>query len=166
MSNLSKRKGDISSTAESLLSPFRGLHQEVNRAMSDLYNLFESSNLNLEHFHNLRLSPAMDIIEDKDCLKIEIEIEMPGMDEKDIKISISDNVITIQGEKSTSKKDENKNYLSREISYGRYDRTITLPQSVDVDKAKASFKKGMLWVTIPKKAESKGKLRELNINKE
>ncbi|CZN70874.1 T786P28D [Legionella pneumophila] len=59
----------------------------------------------------------MDVVEDKDHYSI--ELEMPGMDEKDIKVSLADNILTISGEKSTSKKNEDKKYLSREISYGR-----------------------------------------------
>ncbi len=105
----------------------------------------------------------MDIVDDKENLKI--EVEMPGMGEEDIKVSIADGILTIRGEKETSKKDEGKNYVRREIGYGSYERTIPLPDSVDVEKAKASFKKGMLWVTIPKKPESVKRSRELKIEK-
>ena len=90
---------------------------------------------------------------------------MPGMDEKDVTVSLKDNLLTIHGEKSTSKKDERKNYIAREISYGRYERSITLPQAADGEKVSASFKKGMLWVTIPKKAGSKGNGRQIKIEK-
>lgn len=90
---------------------------------------------------------------------------MPGMDEKDVTVSLKDNLLTVHGEKSISKKDERKNYIAREISYGRYERSITLPQSADGEKVSASFKKGMLWVTIPKKADSKGNGRQIKIEK-
>lgn len=116
-----------------------------------------------EGFENLILNPSMDIVDDKENLKI--EVEMPGMGEEDIKVSIADGILTIRGEKETSKKDEGKNYVRREIGYGSYERTIPLPDSVDVEKAKASFKKGMLWVTIPKKPESVKRSRELKIEK-
>jgi len=117
----------------------------------------------LKKFENIKLSPALDIVEDKDCFKI--EAEMPGMSEKDINVTFNDNRITIQGEKSTSKKNEKKNFVSREISYGRYDRTVSLPLTADVDKATASFKKGMLWVTIPKRANSSSSSKSIKIEK-
>lgn len=151
-------------SGEPILNPFLGLQQEVSRAMNDFYDLFEPHRASLvERLENLKLSPAMDIVEDKDSFKI--EIEMPGMGEEDIKVSVSENMLTIEGEKTTSKKDEKKNYVSREICYGRYERSIALPQTADIDKASASFKKGMLWVTIPKKAGSKSSSRKINVEK-
>lgn len=90
---------------------------------------------------------------------------MPGMSEEDITVTFNDNKLTIEGEKSTSTKDEKKNFVSREITYGRYERTVSLPLTADVDKATASFKKGMLWVTIPKKALGKGSSKSIKIEK-
>lgn len=161
MSSLKKHRP---STSDLLMSPFLRLQQEVNHAMSDFYNLFEpQKSANLAQFEHINITPSLDIVEDKDNFKI--EAEMPGMGEEDIKVSFCENRLTIEGEKSTSKKDENKNYISREISYGRYERTISLPLSADVSKASASFKKGMLWITIPKKAESRGNVKTIKIEK-
>lgn len=144
-------------------NPFMSLQAELYKAMRDLNSLFESSNKNLSSFANLTISPAVDIVEDKDNFKV--EVEMPGIGEEDIKINIADGLLTIKGEKTTSKKDEGKNYISREINYGSYERTIELPDSVDIDKAKASFKKGMIWVLIPKKAGTAKQSREIKIEK-
>lgn len=149
--------------SDNVISPFLRLQQEVNHAMSDFYDLFEPMSIDLKKFENLKLSPALDIVEDKDCFKI--EVEMPGMSEKDITVTFNDNRITIEGEKSTSKKDEKKNFVSREITYGRYERSVSLPLTADVDKATASFKKGMLWVTIPKKNQSKVSSKSIKIEK-
>lgn len=149
--------------SENVISPFLRLQQEVNHAMNDFYDLFEPMSIDLKKFENIKLSPALDIVEDKDCFKI--EAEMPGMSEKDITVTFNDNRITIEGEKSTSTKDEKKNFVSREITYGRYERTVSLPLTADVDKATASFKKGMLWVTIPKKAQSTPSSKSIKIEK-
>lgn len=137
-------------------NPFLALRNELDRVMKDFYNpgIFE----------DLKLHPLVDLVDDKDHFKV--EIEMPGMGEEDIKVSIADGILTIKGEKSTSKKDEGKNYITREISYGNYERHISLPASVDIDKAKASFKKGMLWVTIPKTAGSTQHSHEIKVEKE
>jgi HSP20 family protein len=144
-------------------SPFLTIQKEVEKALNDFYDIFESRPFNLKAFENLNLAPSMDLIEDENSYKL--EVEMPGMDEKDITISLNDNLLTIQGEKSTSKKNEQKKYIAREINYGRYERCISLPQAADGNKISASFKKGMLWITIPKKAGSQGNGHQIKIEK-
>lgn len=144
-------------------NPLLSLQNELDKAMSDLGNMFEIPYSPLGNFENLAITPSVDIVDDKENFKV--EAEMPGIDENDIKVSIGDGLLTIKGEKTVSSKNEGKNYLMREIGYGSYERSIPLPDSVDTDKAKASFKKGMLWVQIPKKAESVRKSRDLPIEK-
>jgi len=143
-------------------NPFLTLQSELDKAMRDFYSTFEMPSIS-DKFEGLKISPAIDLVEDKDSIKV--EAEMPGLGVEDIKVSINEGILTIKGEKTISQKDENKNYLSREINYGYYERTIALPESADIEKAKSSFKKGMLWVTIPKKAEAIKKSRELKIEK-
>lgn len=146
-----------------IMNPFVSIQKEVDRALNGFYDIFEAKPFNLKEFENLSIAPSMDLVEDDQCYKL--EVEMPGMDEKDITISLNDNLLTIQGEKSTSKKDERKNYIAREINYGRYERSISLPQAAEGDKATASFKKGMLWITIPKRAGHKGNGHQIKIQK-
>lgn len=146
-----------------LMNPFASIQKEVDRALSGFYDIFEARPFDLKEFENLSIAPSMDLIEDEQSYKL--EVEMPGMDEKDITIALNDNILTIHGEKSTSKKDERKNYIAREINYGRYERSISLPQAADGDKATASFKKGMLWITIPKKAGRRGNGHHIKIEK-
>jgi HSP20 family protein len=141
-------------------NPFMKLQNEVNHAMSDFYNLFQPLSAN---FEKMMLTPALDVVEDAKNFKI--EAEMPGMSEEDISIHFTNNRLTIEGEKTTSKKDEKKHFVNREISYGHYERSIALPDTADVNKAKASFKKGMLWVTIPKKAAMKKNKKTIKIEK-
>lgn len=149
--------------SQQLINPFMSIQKEVDRALHSFYDIFEHKPFDLMKFENLHLAPAMDLVEDAQCFKV--EVEMPGMDESDISVSIHENMLTIRGEKSTSRKDEHKNYIAREINYGRYERTIALPQSADGDKATASFKKGMLWITIPKKAGRKENGHAIKISK-
>ncbi|KTC90274.1 Hsp20/alpha crystallin family protein [Fluoribacter dumoffii] len=160
MNTLLKWKKGNPLSMEHSQHPFLSLQQEVDRAFHDFYDMF-ASNKNWEQFEKLNLLPSMDVVEDKD--HITIQMEMPGMDEKDINVSFTGSMLTITGEKSTSKKNDNKKYLSREISYGKYERSISLPSTVDIDKAKATFKKGMLWVELPKKAEAKGKSKDIKV---
>ncbi|AOU90868.1 Hsp20/alpha crystallin family protein [Legionella anisa] len=162
MSKLATWKKETPIAVEHSHNPFLRLQNEVDRVFSEFNDFFSPSRFNLG-FDNLNLAPSMDVVEDKDHYSI--QLEMPGMDEKDIKVSLADNVLTITGEKSTSKKNEDKKFLSREISYGKYERSISLPATVDVDKAKATFKKGMLWVELPKKEEAKRSARDIKIEK-
>lgn len=152
------------SLSKQILNPFISIQKEVDKALHGFYDIFESKPFDLMNFENLHIAPAMDLVEDDKSFKI--EAEMPGMDENDISLSIQDNMLTICGEKSTSKKnDESKNYISREISYGRYERSITLPQSANGDKATATFKKGILCITIPKKLGSNENGHQIKITK-
>lgn len=140
--------------------PLTNLQSEFEKIMSS-FNSFMEPQFSTKALENLTIQPSIDLVEDKENFKI--EVEMPGVGEEDIKVSISDGMLTIKGEKSTSKQDKSKNYLMREIGYGYYERSIALPDSVDIDKAKASFKKGMLWVSIPKKTESVQRSRDLRV---
>lgn len=163
MKNLQKQGKSSNELVGQIMSPFLTIQKEVDKALNNFYDLFEAKPFNFQEYENLNLAPRMDLIEDENSYKL--EVEMPGMDEKDVTVSLKDNLLTIHGEKSTSQKDERKNYIAREISYGSYERSITLPQAADSDKVSASFKKGMLWVTIPKKAGSKGNGRQIKIEK-
>lgn len=132
--------------SKKIVNPFVHIQQEVDKVLHGFYDIFESKPFELAHFEKLGMSSAMDLVEDRNGFKI--EVEMPGLDEKDIKISLNDNLLVISGEKSVSKKDEQKKYIAREISYGRYERCITLPQSSDLNKISANFKKRRLWRKI------------------
>jgi HSP20 family protein len=158
-----KRLTNLLEQEQHFLNPFVHIQQEVDKALHGFYDLFEARPFDEKRLEKLSLSPAMDLVEDKECFKI--EVEMPGLDEKDIKLTLNNNLLTIVGEKSVSSKDQNKNYIAREISYGRYERSITLPQNSDLSRISASFKKGMLWVTIPKKLGNSTKEQQIKIQK-
>jgi len=104
-------------------------------------------------------TPAVDITEDAAGYKV--TAELPGMDEKDIEVALSDDVLTIKGEKTaaTEKQDENT-YLS-ERCYGAFQRSFVVPEGVDGDKIKADFAKGVLTVMLPKAAPAVKKTIEV-----
>ena len=106
-------------------------------------------------------TPAMDITEDEGAYKV--TAELPGMDEKDIEVALSDDVLTIKGEKTaeTEKKDANT-YLS-ERCYGAFQRCFVVPDGVDGDKIAAAFAKGVLTVTLPKVAPAQKKTIEVKM---
>jgi HSP20 family protein len=157
-----KRSIPIQRSQEQWASPFYNFQQEVANLLQNFYRELPSTLSNPE-LSNLELNPCVDLVEDENNFKI--EIEMPGVDEKDIKVSINDNILNIKACKEVSKKDEGKNYIMREIAYGAYERNIQLPENADIDKAESTWKKGMLWVNLPKKSIDKSKVRELEVKK-
>lgn len=97
-------------------------------------------------------TPRVDLIEHDD--KFLIKAELPGVDKKDINITISNNVVTLEAGTSKEEKEEKGDYYRREISRGTYNRTMVLPVNVKEDAAKATFKSGVLELIIPKVAKS------------
>jgi HSP20 family protein len=141
--------------------PFALFRQEMNRLYDSFFRGFE-----LEPFESRigAFSPHIDVTEsDKD---INITAELPGMDDKDIDVSISKDALTIRGEKKEEKEEKKKNYYHMERSYGSFSRTIPLPSEIDTDKVKAQFKKGVLTVTLPKTAKAVKETKKIQIKAE
>ena len=107
-------------------------------------------------------SPAVDLVDKQD--KLVAKVELPGVEKKDVKLSLNDNNLTIQGEVQKDEETKKEDYYYRERAYGSYSRTISLPAEVDKEKIKAKFKNGILEITIPKKPEAKPK--EITIESE
>ncbi len=99
--------------------------------------------------------PAADVMETKS--EIVVDLEIPGMDPKEFDISLREGTLTIQGEKKQEKEEEEENYRLIERRYGAFTRSISLPQEVQSDKISASYKNGILRVTLPKSEEKKRK---------
>jgi len=100
-------------------------------------------------------TPAVDVREDEKG--VIVKAELPGMEEKDIEVSLALNSLTIKGEKKEEKEESGKGYVHREACYGSFRRTIPLPEGLNQEKVEAAFKKGVLTVTIPRLEESKAK---------
>ena len=104
-------------------------------------------------------SPLVDVIDKKDSILV--KAELPGIDKKDVKISLSENILTIRGERKEEKEIKKEDYYCCERAFGTYSRTIALPVEVDKTKAKATFKNGILEITLPKIEETKPKEIEI-----
>lgn len=106
--------------------------------------------------------PRMDVTEDEN--RFRIAVELPGMDEKDIEVALSDNVLTITGEKKVETEETEKPYAYMERSYGSFRRSIPLDVEVVTDKVEATFDKGVLTIDLPKTAEAKKAYKKVPIH--
>lgn len=104
-----------------------------------------------------------DVVETEDT--VEVSIELPGMDMKDIEVTVRDDMLTVKGEKKIERQEEKKGYYLSERSYGAIYRTIPLPPGVDGEKAEASFKNGVLTIKLPQTPEAKAKVKQIEVKK-
>lgn len=99
--------------------------------------------------------PAVDLFEDKN--EIVVKAELPGMEKDNIEVNLTDNTLTIKGEKKKEEEVKEESYYRAERSYGSFVRTLDLPAEVHADKVKANFKNGVLEVRLPKTEEARAK---------
>ncbi len=107
------------------------------------------------------LSPRFDLSETDDAF--EVTAELPGMEEKDIDVSVENGILTVKGEKKEECEKRERNYYLAERRYGSFQRTFSLP-GLDWEKAKACFKKGVLCLTLPKTPEAKTHRMKIEVN--
>jgi HSP20 family protein len=105
--------------------------------------------------------PKVDVKEeDKEII---VSAELPGMDQKDIDVTVANDSVHISGEKKHEEKEEEKGYYRHETSYGTFERVIDLPAEVDENKAEAEFSKGVLTIRLPKSEEAQAKHQKIKI---
>lgn len=136
--------------------PFAALHREMNRLFDDFWRAFDGAQFG--DGRGVRW-PEVDVDERDD--EVVVSAELPGLDEKDIEVSLRDDVLTIRGERKVEHEDARKHLSER--YYGRFERTIPLGIEVEGDKARASFGNGVLTVTIPKSADARHRVRRIPI---
>jgi HSP20 family protein len=106
-------------------------------------------------------TPAVDIVE-KDTA-YEVTAELPGMDESNIDVKVSNNTLTIRGEKKEEKEEKKKDYYLSERRFGSFERRFQIPQGVDAAKIDARFKKGVLTVALPKTPEAQAQEKKIAV---
>ena len=105
----------------------------------------------------------MDIYEDDQRLAFKVEV--PGIDEKDIKVEVENNVLSVHGERKLEKDVKEENFRRMEREYGAFSRSFTLPSTVDPEKIEANYSHGILSIQMPKRAEAKPKQIKVNVPK-
>jgi HSP20 family protein len=151
--------------------PFEVLRNQVDRLFHDFQTGFLQaptyrSLLEMEPFWRrdlgFNVTPAIDIVEKEKAF--EITAELPGLDAKNIDLQLSDNVLTIKGEKQEEKEEKTKDRYVTERRYGSFRRSLEVPGSVDVDKIEANFKNGLLTVSMPKSPEAQKKQKTIPVS--
>jgi HSP20 family protein len=150
--------------------PVEQLRTEIDRLLSDFLRgywhvPFRRSAVDVEPIWrgdiSLAATPAVDIVDKDDCYKL--TAELPGVDEKQVKIGFSNGTLTIEGKKDESPEDSEQDHFISERHYGDFHRTFRVPDGVDADKIEASLKSGVLSVTLPKTAEARRKQKKVEI---
>jgi len=134
-------------------SPFLALHREVNRLFDDVFSRWDLPALGSG---SAQWSwPHVEVAERDDTVRV--TAELPGLGERDVELSLEDNLLTIRGERRQENEDKERGYTER--FYGRFERRIPLPAGIEPDKAAATFQDGVLTVTLPRSAEADNRRR-------
>ena len=132
--------------------PFFSLQRSINDVFDSFFGeLGRSPFLGMEEWRG-QFAPSIDVKESD--RQIEITAELPGIDEKDIDVSLTKEALVLKGEKKEEKEEKKEGYWHTERRYGSFQRVIPLPEAIDTEKAEATFKKGVLHISIPKTAEA------------
>lgn len=146
----------------------RALQADINQAFEDFWRGF---GLPAPVFENVfgggrsgALSdglPRIDVRENEK--EVDVEAELPGMEERDIDVSVAEGTLVIRGEKRAEREEKNRGYIRRERSFGRIERIVPLPDGLDVDHATAVFKNGVLTVAIPRTREAQDAVKHISV---
>jgi len=136
---------------------FSTLQDRMNRIFRESFGPEGSD----EALTTSNFAPPVDVYEDEH--NITLKIEVPGIDEKDINVSIENNTLTVRGERRFEKDEKEENFHRVERMYGSFTRSFTLPNTVDPEQVSANYEKGVLKIRLAMKAEAKPKLIKVNV---
>jgi len=148
-------------------NPIGQLHHEMERLFDRFSHGFGMGRSGYESLLFPRLTdgllkPTLDLGATDKAYTVKVEI--PGVNEKDIKLEIINDTLTICGEKKQETEEKDKNFYRMERSYGSFQRVLSLPEDINRDGVKANFKKGILTVTMPRKALPKADVKQIEVN--
>jgi HSP20 family protein len=146
---------------ESFRREIESLHREMDRLFEGMWGEGFGTPLLPEYWGRRELVPQLDVVEDDKAFHV--SIELAGMDEKDVDLTLSDRMLTIRGEKKEDKEAKEKDFYRRERAYGAFRRVIEVPAEVDATKIEASFRKGVLTIDLPKTKEAQEKIKHISI---
>ena len=157
---------DAGKPSSAIYGSVQQLHHEIDRLFSDVFRGFGRSPFAFDRRlfspkEDGMLKPTLDL--SADDREYTVTVEIPGVDEKDVKLEIANNVLTIKGEKKQEKEEKEKNFYRVERSYGAFQRILSLPEDADQDDVRATFKKGVLTVTMSRKQMPKSSIKQIEV---
>lgn len=151
--------GDVEKDGDAAQHPLAEFQREMNR-MFDTFWKGPGGALEAGGFFGPSALNS-DVVETE--MSVEVTVELPGMEEKDIDLSLSDGALTVKGEKKIESQEDKTGYHLSERRYGSFQRMIPLPSGIDRDAAQASFKNGVLTVILPKTPEAQTRARKIEV---
>jgi HSP20 family protein len=152
------RRIEEDQTFDSFRREMDALHRNIDRAFASAWS---GPSLLSDSWITRDVTPRLDVTEDDKVFNV--TVELPGMDEKDVAVSVTDRVLTIRGEKKEDKEKKDKEVYRRERAYGSFRRVMELPADVDAEKIEASFRKGVLTIALPKTQEAQAKVKQIPV---
>ena len=160
-------KTEIARPTDTAVARPRDIFSAMRGEMDRMFERFEHGFPRFPHLfradHASVMVPELDVREN--ATAITVEAELPGVEEKDISVTLSNGILSIKGEKKQDKEEKTENYYLAERSYGAFERSLQLPDSVDETKVDAKFDKGVLKITATKKPEAVKAQRKIEIKK-
>jgi HSP20 family protein len=163
---LKKSEGTKTPATAHAWSPFANLRGEIERLFDEFapgwpFTGGRAGAMDFPRFDRFSMPPAVEASENgKEYV---ITAELPGLDEKDIEVALSDGALTIRGEKKEEKEEKAEGSYFSERRYGAFERRFSIPDGIDHDRIEASLKKGVLKVVLPKTAEAQKKARKIQV---
>lgn len=145
-----------------VLAPLARLREEMDQWLGDLPQLMQ--HLQTGKFRLPLAAPAVDMKETETGYQLTAEV--PGIDAKDVEVSVVDGMIRIAGEKKEERQEKDREYTYSERSYGTFERQIAAPPDADLQKIKAKVKKGVLEITLPKDKSAEDRKRQIPVEAE
>lgn len=154
----------VPSTSRGESDPFRAFRREMERFFEDFWKRPALGSSLAPFEREKTVFPEMDVFENEKMFQI--TAELPGLAEKDIKVELNNNLLTISGEKKLEKEDKGNNYYICERSAGSFYRTIQIPMGIDENNIDAKMKDGILKITLPKSAEALAHTKQIEVKKD
>jgi len=137
------------------------LHRSIDRLFTDAWGGNLAPSLLSENWAASKLTPRLDVVDDDKAFRV--SVELPGMTDKDVAITVDDRTLTIRGEKKEEKEQKDKDVFRRERAYGSFRRALELPDNVDAAKIEAKFKDGVLTIDLPKTKEAQARVKQIPV---
>ncbi len=164
-----RRWDDEDRPFESFFREMDSLHKEMDRLFDDFWKGSQRHSMLTGPWHSTmatpwahtEVMPRVDETEDEKAFHI--QVELPGMDREDVDITLANGMLTIRGEKKREDEEKGKDYYRKERSFGAFRRTLPIPAEVNEAGIEASFKKGVLFIELPKTEEARKKVTHIDV---